>query len=58
KIDNMVKIILLPCNDSSPVQNWECKNGTLFGLKGHPLHLNYGHRGANLMLYKGTGPWS
>ncbi|KAI2662063.1 Macrophage mannose receptor 1 [Labeo rohita] len=25
KIKNWVKIILLPCNDSSPVQTWECK---------------------------------
>ncbi|RXN39039.1 macrophage mannose receptor 1-like protein [Labeo rohita] len=43
KIKDWVKIILLPCNDLSPVQTWECKNGTLFGLKGHPLHLNYGN---------------
>ncbi|XP_050972913.1 macrophage mannose receptor 1 [Labeo rohita] len=59
KIKNWVKIILLPCSDCSPAQTWECKNGTLFGLKGHPLHLNYGNFGEpNVMLFFGTGVWS
>ncbi|XP_050972910.1 uncharacterized protein LOC127169514 [Labeo rohita] len=58
KIKNWVKIILLPCNDSSPVQTWECKRKCLFGLKGQPLHLNYGHNGSDIMLYTGTGVWS
>ncbi|KAL1270321.1 hypothetical protein QQF64_032610 [Cirrhinus molitorella] len=58
-ISDWVKIILLPCNDLSPVQTWECKNETLFGLKGYPLHLNYGNYDEpNVMLYSGTGVWS
>ncbi|XP_067250478.1 uncharacterized protein [Chanodichthys erythropterus] len=57
KIEDWVKIILLPCNESNPGQTWECKDKTLFGLKGHPLHLNYGH-GQNMMLYKGIGVFS
>ncbi|XP_055073374.2 macrophage mannose receptor 1 [Misgurnus anguillicaudatus] len=53
------KVILLPCKELSPLQTWECKNETLFGLKGQPLHLNYGNRGEqNMMLYKGNGTWS
>lgn len=58
-IKDWVKIILLPCNELSPLQTWECKNETLFGLKGQPFHLNYGNRNEpNMMLYKGTGLWS
>ncbi|XP_073675230.1 uncharacterized protein [Garra rufa] len=59
KIDNWVKIILLPCNEFSPVQTWECKDENLFCLKGHSLHLNYGNYDEpNVMLFKGTGVWS
>ncbi|XP_042586333.1 macrophage mannose receptor 1-like [Cyprinus carpio] len=59
KIEDWVKIILLPCNDISPVQTWECKSESLFGLKGHPLHLNYGNYDEpNVMLFSGTGVWS
>ncbi|ROL48296.1 Macrophage mannose receptor 1 [Anabarilius grahami] len=58
-IKDWVKILLLPCNELSPLQIWECKNETLFGLKGQPLHLNYGNRNEqSMMLYKGTGTWS
>ncbi len=50
-IKDWVKIILLPCNELSPLQTWECKNETLFGLKGQPFHLNYGNRNEpNMML--------
>jgi len=55
-ITNWVKITLLPCNDISPVQTWECKDETLFGLKGLPLHLNYGNYDEpNVMMFLGTG---
>ncbi|XP_002663014.2 macrophage mannose receptor 1 [Danio rerio] len=58
-IKDWVKIILVPCNALSPLQTWECKNETLFGLKGQPLHMNYGNRNEqNMMLYKGSGIWS
>ncbi|KAI4890512.1 hypothetical protein NFI96_011451 [Prochilodus magdalenae] len=54
-----VKVMLLPCNEQSPMQTWECKNETLFGLKNQPLHFNYGNRQEpNILLYKGTGSWS
>ncbi|XP_051944921.1 macrophage mannose receptor 1-like [Xyrauchen texanus] len=58
-INDWVKILLLPCNENSPLQTWECKNETLFGLKGQPLHLNYGnHNETSMMLFKGSGIWS
>ncbi|XP_051524380.1 macrophage mannose receptor 1-like isoform X1 [Myxocyprinus asiaticus] len=58
-IKDWVKILLLPCDEQSPLQTWECKNETLFGLKGQDLHLNYGNRKEpNMMLYKGSGLWS
>ncbi|XP_065117892.1 macrophage mannose receptor 1-like isoform X3 [Paramisgurnus dabryanus] len=58
-IKDLEKVILLPCKELSPLQTWECKNETLFGLKGQPLHLNYGKRGdQNMLLSKGNGSWS
>ncbi|XP_067302919.1 macrophage mannose receptor 1-like [Pseudorasbora parva] len=58
-IKDWVKILLLPCKELSPLQTWECKNETLFGLKGQPLHLNYGNRNEpSMMLYSGAGIWS
>ncbi|KAA0723849.1 Macrophage mannose receptor 1 [Triplophysa tibetana] len=58
-IKNWVKMILLPCKEHSPLQTWECKNETLFGLKDQLLHLNYGNRGeSNMMLFNRTGIWS
>uniref|UniRef100_A0A4W4DYJ2 Macrophage mannose receptor 1 n=1 Tax=Electrophorus electricus TaxID=8005 RepID=A0A4W4DYJ2_ELEEL len=54
-----VRVVLVPCNELSPTQMWECKNETLFGLKGQPLHFNYGNRHEpNVLLYTGTGSWS
>ncbi|XP_041924202.1 macrophage mannose receptor 1 [Alosa sapidissima] len=54
-----VKVLPFPCNEQSPLQQWECKNDTLVGLKGQPLNLNYGNRNEkNVMLYKGSGSWS
>ncbi|RXN04060.1 macrophage mannose receptor 1 [Labeo rohita] len=55
-IKERVKIILLPCNDSSPVQTWECKHKNLFDLKGHPLHLKYGPDENDVMLW--TSVWT
>ncbi|XP_027025200.1 macrophage mannose receptor 1 isoform X1 [Tachysurus fulvidraco] len=54
-----VRVVLVPCNELSPMQTWECKNETLFGIKGQPLHLNYGNRHEpNVLLHTGTGSWS
>nr|XP_055052604.1 macrophage mannose receptor 1-like [Misgurnus anguillicaudatus] len=53
------KVILLPCEELSPLQTWECKNETVFGLKGQPLHLNYDNQDkTGVMLFKGNGSWS
>ncbi|KAI7814550.1 putative macrophage mannose receptor 1, partial [Triplophysa rosa] len=58
-IKDWMKIILLPCTEHSPLQTWECKNETLFGLKDQALHLNYGNRQEpNMMLFSGSGGWS
>ncbi|XP_026888044.2 macrophage mannose receptor 1-like isoform X2 [Electrophorus electricus] len=54
-----LRVLLVPCNELSLMQTWECKNKTLFGLKGQSLHLNYGNRDEpNVLLYTGTGSWS
>lgn len=58
-LKDWVRVVMLPCNELSPMQIWECKNETLFGIKGQPLHLNYGNRHEpNILLYSGTGSWS
>ncbi|KAL2085100.1 hypothetical protein ACEWY4_018420 [Coilia grayii] len=58
-LKDWVKVLPVPCNEQSPLQQWECKNETLVGLKGQVLHLNYGNRNEkNIMLYKGSGAWS
>ncbi|CAG10208.1 unnamed protein product, partial [Tetraodon nigroviridis] len=58
-ITDWVKVVLFECDESSPLQHWECKNDTLFGLKDRDLHLNWGNRNErNIMVYKGSGLWS
>lgn len=53
------EVLLLPCKEHSPLQTWECKNETLFGIKDQALHLNYGNRkDQNMMLYSGSAGWS
>nr|XP_055073400.1 macrophage mannose receptor 1-like [Misgurnus anguillicaudatus] len=59
RLKDWQKVILLPCKELNRLQTWECKNETLFGLKGKPLHLNYGKRmKQNMLLSKGNGSWS
>ncbi|XP_067107531.1 macrophage mannose receptor 1 [Osmerus mordax] len=59
EIKDWVKVLLYPCDETSPLQQWECKNETLFGLKGQNLHFNYGNRNEkNIMIYQGSGTWS
>ncbi|KAG9348011.1 hypothetical protein JZ751_004030 [Albula glossodonta] len=54
-----VKVLLFPCDMKSLLQQWECKNDTLFALKGNDIYFNYGNRQEkNLMVYKGSGVWS
>ncbi|XP_076829471.1 macrophage mannose receptor 1-like isoform X2 [Brachyhypopomus gauderio] len=54
-----VRVVLVPCDGHSPTQMWECKDETLFGLKGQPLHFNYGNRHEpNVLMHTGTGSWS
>uniref|UniRef100_A0AAY4AAK8 Macrophage mannose receptor 1 n=1 Tax=Denticeps clupeoides TaxID=299321 RepID=A0AAY4AAK8_9TELE len=58
-LKDWMKVLLFPCNEESPLQHWECKNQTLFGLKGKMLHFNYGNRNEkNIMVYSGSGSWS
>ena len=59
EIKDWVKVMLYPCDETSTLQQWECKNETLFGLKGQNLHFNYGNRNEkNVMIYQGSGTWS
>ncbi|KAG9476571.1 hypothetical protein GDO78_003227 [Eleutherodactylus coqui] len=51
-------VTLYTCDGSSDLQKWECKNETLFGIMGSNLHLNYGNRKEDILLYKGVGFWS
>ncbi|XP_005387016.1 PREDICTED: macrophage mannose receptor 1 [Chinchilla lanigera] len=54
-----VPVTLYPCNSKSEIQKWECKNDTLFGIKGEDLYFNFGNKQEkNIMLYKGSGLWS
>ncbi|KAM4606060.1 macrophage mannose receptor 1 [Polymixia lowei] len=59
EIKDWVKVLLYPCDETSELQHWQCKNETLFGLKGRDLHLNWGNRNEkNIMIYQGSGLWS
>ncbi|KAM3929565.1 macrophage mannose receptor 1-like [Leptodactylus fuscus] len=51
-------VTLYTCDGSSDLQKWDCKNETLFGIVGSPLHLNYGNKKDEVLLYKGVGLWS
>uniref|UniRef100_A0A8C5Y4E3 Macrophage mannose receptor 1 n=1 Tax=Microcebus murinus TaxID=30608 RepID=A0A8C5Y4E3_MICMU len=54
-----VSVTLYACDLRSEFQKWECKNDTLFGIKGEDLFFNYGNKQEkNIMLYKGSGLWS
>uniref|UniRef100_A0A2K6G8N3 Mannose receptor C-type 1 n=1 Tax=Propithecus coquereli TaxID=379532 RepID=A0A2K6G8N3_PROCO len=54
-----VPVSLYACDLRSEFQKWECKNDTLFGIKGEDLFFNYGNKQEkNVMLYKGSGLWS
>ncbi|CAJ1082520.1 macrophage mannose receptor 1 [Xyrichtys novacula] len=59
EIKDWVKVVLYECDEKSDLQHWQCKNETLFGLKGQDLHLNWGnHKERNIMIYRGSGLWS
>ncbi|XP_062983516.1 macrophage mannose receptor 1-like [Elgaria multicarinata webbii] len=52
-------VTLYPCNTTSDLQKWECRNDTLFAIQGADLFFNYGNRNEKrIMLYKGSGLWS
>ncbi|XP_077159612.1 macrophage mannose receptor 1-like [Paroedura picta] len=56
---NWMPIILYPCDSDSEFQKWECRNDTLFAIKGADLYFNYGNKNEKkIMLYKGSGIWS
>ncbi|KAG7268603.1 hypothetical protein CRUP_020036, partial [Coryphaenoides rupestris] len=59
EINDFVKVLLFPCDEKSKLQQWECKNATLFGLVGQDLHFNWGNRNErNIVIYTGFGSWS
>ncbi|XP_013914962.1 PREDICTED: macrophage mannose receptor 1-like [Thamnophis sirtalis] len=58
KID-WTPVELYPCDTTSSLQKWECKNDTLFAIHNASLHFNYGNKNEKrIMLYKGSGTWS
>ncbi|XP_067863183.1 macrophage mannose receptor 1 [Heptranchias perlo] len=58
KID-WVPITLFPCNETSDLQRWSCRNDTVLSIQGEDLYFNYGNKNEkNIMLYKGGGIWS
>ncbi|KAM9827488.1 macrophage mannose receptor 1 [Neosynchiropus ocellatus] len=59
EMKDWVKVLLFDCDENSQLQQWECKNDTLFGLKDQNLHFNWGNNNErNIMIYKGSGTWS
>ncbi|KAM9441427.1 macrophage mannose receptor 1-like [Clarias gariepinus] len=47
---------LLPCDELSPMQKWECRSEDRFAIKHRQLHLNYRDDDApNIRLESGTG---
>ncbi|KAL1006843.1 hypothetical protein UPYG_G00077910 [Umbra pygmaea] len=59
EMKSWVKVLLFPCDEKSELQQWQCKNETLFGLKDKELHFNYGNfNEKNMMIYHGSGSWS
>ncbi|XP_071381660.1 macrophage mannose receptor 1 [Centroberyx affinis] len=59
EIKDFVKVLLFPCDENSELQQWQCKNETLFGLKDRDLHFNWGNRNErNIVIYQGSGLWS
>ncbi|CAM2105345.1 unnamed protein product [Caretta caretta] len=50
---DQVIITLYPCNKTSELQHWECRNETLLAIQGEDLFFNSGSREkGNLMLQK------
>lgn len=59
EIGDFEKVLLFPCDEKSKLQQWECKNETLFGLLGESLYFNWGNRQErNIVVFKGFGLWS
>ncbi|MGH0154560.1 UNVERIFIED_CONTAM: hypothetical protein FKN15_027476 [Acipenser sinensis] len=59
KKGDWVQVLLYPCDEKSELQKWECRNDTLFAIKGEDLFFNYGNKNEkNVMLHKGSGVWS
>ncbi|XP_030055361.1 macrophage mannose receptor 1 [Microcaecilia unicolor] len=56
--NDMALVELYPCDATSDLQKWECKNDTLFGIQGEKLHFNYGQKENKIVVYKGFGEWS
>lgn len=51
-----VQVFLYPCNKTSQVQQWECRNETLLAIQGEDLFFSSGSRTKeNIMLHKGSG---
>ncbi|XP_019385690.1 PREDICTED: macrophage mannose receptor 1-like [Crocodylus porosus] len=53
--EDKVAITLYPCNKTSELQLWECRNEGLFGLRGEDLFFNSDDiEEENIMLYNGS----
>ena len=52
------KIIMEPCQSNTSFQRWECKDGDLLSIQGQKLYFNFGHHGADIVLYTGSGSYS
>uniref|UniRef100_A0A8C4W867 Mannose receptor C-type 1 n=1 Tax=Gopherus evgoodei TaxID=1825980 RepID=A0A8C4W867_9SAUR len=52
-------ITLYPCNKTSELQQWECRNKTLFAIQGEDLFFNSAQgEERKVMLSKGSGSWN
>ncbi|XP_030405141.1 macrophage mannose receptor 1-like [Gopherus evgoodei] len=53
---DQVMITLYPCNKTSELQHWECRNETLLAIQGEDFFFNSGSREeGNVMLQKESG---
>ena len=58
KLVKYQKIIMYPCQSNTSFQRWECKDGDLLSIQGQKLYFNFGHHGADIVLYTGSGSYS
>uniref|UniRef100_A0A8D0GKN6 C-type lectin domain-containing protein n=1 Tax=Sphenodon punctatus TaxID=8508 RepID=A0A8D0GKN6_SPHPU len=55
---NSALVALYPCNETSELQQWDCRNETFFAIHDEDLYFNYGNKQNKVMLFSGSAGWS